>query len=277
MMNYINTTIHVGTSKPFSVLHMSDSHLTLVDDRDDEKKHSLASRRAKNFPNALTMLAAGEQLAREKNIPIVYTGDMIDFVSYANLDAAKRFTDENDCFMAAGNHEFALYVGEAVEDAAYRNQSLARVQTSFKNDIRFSSRKINGVNFIAIDNSYYLIEQEQLDALKQEVALGLPSVLLMHTPIYTAELFRYLIEERGVTCAYVMNAPVEAISFYDEFRFRQQLADEVTREACAYISNTPLIKAVLTGHLHHDHQDWITPTLPQYITGKTTLREIQII
>lgn len=276
MINHINTTIHIGASRPFSILHMSDSHLTLVDEHDDEKLHSLASRRAKNFPDAKAMLAAGEQLAKKKNIPIVYTGDMIDFVSHANLAAAKRFTNENDCFMVAGNHEFALYVGEVVEDAAYRNQSLARVQASFKNDIRFSSRKINGINLIAIDNSYYRIDQEQFESLKREVSLGLPIVLLLHNPIYTVDLFRYQIEERGMACAYLMNAPREAISFYDEFRFRQQSSDELTKEVCEYISSNSLIKTILTGHLHRDYQTWITPTLSQYVTGTRTLREIKI-
>ena len=44
------------------------------------------------------------------------------------IAAAKEFMESNDYFFAAGNHEFSLYLGEAVEDADYRNQSLAKVQ-----------------------------------------------------------------------------------------------------------------------------------------------------
>lgn len=276
-MNHIVTTIRVGAIAPFKVLHMSDTHLTLVDERDDERKINLAQRRSKSFADAMEVIAAGEKFAREKKIPIIHTGDFIDFVSYANLDEAKRFTIENDCFMAAGNHEFSLYVGEAFEDAAYRNQSLSLVQASFQNNIRFSSRIINGVNFVAIDNSYYLFESEQLEALKKEDALGFPIVLLMHTPLYTPQLFQYQTVDRGASYASLMNAPRELISHYDAYRLRQQLADEVTIEAYNYILNSPHVKAVIAGHLHYDYMDWLTPDLPQYITGVRTLREIQFI
>ncbi|MBQ2706718.1 MAG: metallophosphoesterase, partial [Clostridia bacterium] len=91
-----------------------------------------------------------------------------------------KFCDENDVFFAAGNHEFSLYVGEAWEDADYRNQSLAKVQAAFGNDIRFSSRIIGGVNLVAIDDGYSRFDEEHLDLLKAEVAKGLPIVLLMH-------------------------------------------------------------------------------------------------
>ena len=42
--------------------------------------------------------------AKAHGLTIVHTGDLIDFVSEANLDAAKKFTAENDVFFAAGNH-----------------------------------------------------------------------------------------------------------------------------------------------------------------------------
>ena len=51
---------------------------------------------------------------------------------------------------------------------AYRNQSLAHVQESFTNDIRFASRVINGVKLIAIDDSYYRFDNPQLEKLKKK-------------------------------------------------------------------------------------------------------------
>ncbi len=97
--------------------------------------------------------------------PLIHTGDLIDFVSWANLDFARQFCSRDDCIMAAGNHEFeAGHVGEAFEDEMYRNQVSERVQAAFANDIRFSSRLIGGVNFVAIDNGYYRIERWQRNA-----------------------------------------------------------------------------------------------------------------
>ena len=275
-MKYLTTELNVGAEKPFTLLHISDTHLCLADDRDCQRKLELAERRAKGFPDAEATLAEAEKIASEKNLTIVHTGDLLDFVSQANIDEAKRFTDENDVFLAAGNHEFSQYVGEAWEDADYRNQSLEKVQAAFKNDIRFSSRKVNGVNLIAIDNGYYLFEKEQLDALKAEIALGLPIILFMHTPLYAEDLlnFHYKLEDNPVV--YQMAVPEKYLKDYPEYRYRQQKADGITQEAYDLIVGCPQVKALITGHLHFDFEGNIHENLPQIVTGCTTLRELRI-
>ena len=275
-MKYLSNELNVGAEKPFTLLHISDTHLCLADNRDDDRKVKLAERRATRFPEAEATLAEAERVAKEKNLTIVHTGDLLDFVSLANIDEAKRFTDENDVFMAAGNHEFSLYVGEAWEDAAYRNQSLEKVQAAFKNDIRFSSRKINGVNLIAIDNGYYLFEKEQLDALKAEISLGLPIILFMHTPLYAEDLVRFHNDLEKHPVAYQMAVPEELMKDYPEDRYRQQKADAITQEAYDLIVNCPLVKALIAGHLHFDYEGKIHEGLPQIVTGCTTLRELHI-
>ncbi len=117
-MNVIKTRLRVGAAAPFRVLHVSDTHLTRADMRDGERKVRLSRERSPIFPQAEETLALASQVASGEGLPILHTGDLIDFVSVANLEAVKRFTDENDYFMAAGNHEFSLCVGEAKEDAA---------------------------------------------------------------------------------------------------------------------------------------------------------------
>ena len=142
----------------------------------------------------------------------MHTGDLLDFVSLANLEAAKAFSDEHDLFMATGNHEFSLYVGEAKEDAAYRNQSLAKVQACFKNNIRMSARVIDGVKFVALDNGYYTFEREQLEFLKQEAKEGLPIVLMFHTPLYDKALYEDTMMR--FPCAYLVGVPEELMRCY---------------------------------------------------------------
>ncbi len=275
-MNFIHTTLNVGAEVPFSAIHITDTHIVLSDDRDDERKAKLAEQRGEipKFTGAWELLKIASEMSKKDSLPILHTGDFIDFVSYANLDAVKKYVSENDFFMAAGNHEFSLYVGEAVEDAAYRNQSLARVQASFSNDIRFSSRVINGVNFIALDNSYYLIEYEQLEKLKKEVGRGIPTVLLVHTPLYEDGLYNFHRRLHEGQPTFLMNVPEEKTEYYDKNSREIQRADEITREAYDYITNTPLIKAVLCGHLHYDYDGEITPSLPQIVTGWSTIRRI---
>ena len=277
-MKFIDTTIQIGIEKPFELLHFSDIHLTYADERDDERKIELAKNRLGYFPDAQANLDAVIADSKRTGALLVSTGDLLDFVSHANVDAAKKFTDENDCFFAAGNHEFSLYVGEAWEDTEYRNKSLAFVQSAFKNDIRFAARVVNGVNFVAIDNGYYLIDRPQLDALKAECAKGLPVILMMHVPLHTEYLRHMLMDVANEPCAYLMASPEDVLATYSDHRARQQRADDVTREAYEYITAEPAIKAILAGHIHGDNfADPITESLTQYTVGTCTARRIKIV
>ena len=276
MEELLTTKLSLGAEKPFRLLHITDTHLCLADERDNERKNNLAEGRKKVFGDGEDALAWSIEKSKELDALLVHTGDLLDFVSEANIDAAKKFTDENDCFFAAGNHEFSLYVGEAWEDKAYRDQSLDKVQAAFKNDIRFCSRVVNGINLIAIDNSYYRFEQEQLDALKAEVQRGLPILLFMHNPMHTDEFYNYRRNVEGVKIAYLTGTPAEMMSDYDDHRFRQQCPDDITIEATDYIANEPMIKALFTGHLHFSHE---TPYFGrmQYVTGGAGNRIARLI
>ena len=274
-MKVLTTKIKLGIEKPIKLIHFSDTHLTRADGRDDDRKIELAKkRRSVSFPNNEQIYAETLKLCEKGYDCVLHTGDLIDFVSYANIDEARQFIDKTDCFFAAGNHEFSLYVGEAKEDAAYRAKSLDRVQAAFKNDIRFDSRVIGGVNFVAIDNSYYLFDPYQLEGLKNEVAKGLPIVLLMHNPIYEESLYEHQISKNP--CAYLVAVPEEKTACYPADRRTQQLADEITLEAVKYIKEEPMIKAILAGHVHCDFESEVRPGLPQYIVGLSTAREIII-
>ena len=273
-MNIIETKIKAGASEPFRLLHISDTHLTLADGRDGQRKLDLAADRSNYFLKAEEYLDEACKMAKSENIPIVHTGDLIDFVSKANLERAKQFTSENDVFFATGNHEFSLYVGEAFEDEAYRNQSLSLVQEYFPDNIRFCKRTINGVKLIGIDDGYYRFDKAQLDSLKNEVEEGLPIILFLHNPHHEPELYR-LAMTKG-SCAYLTSTPEELMKDYDEYRYRQQKADEITLETTRFIESCPLIKAIFAGHLHYDYEGIVDGHLPQYVTGIGTARIIEV-
>ena len=274
-MNIRNTKIHIGLAHPVCVLHASDTHLTRADMRDGERKVRLAEQRIHGFRQAEEVFVKLGQLSKELNQPIMHTGDLLDFVSLANLEAVKAFTDEHDLFMATGNHEFSLYVGEAKEDAAYRNQSLDKVQACFKNNIRMSARVIDGVKFVALDNGYYTFEPEQLEFLKQEVKEGLPIVMMFHTPLYDKSLYDDAM--RRFPCAYLVGVPEDQMRCYTPDRYEQQLSDAVTLDVMEYIANEPLIKAILAGHLHYNYEGTFAGRIPQIITGCEDIRMVELV
>ena len=274
-MNIIRNTLNIGLGKTVRILHASDTHLPLADDRDEPRKVELGISRTRAFPQASQWLQEMSRASREMGLPILHTGDIIDFVSVANLEAVKSFTEENDLFMAAGNHEFALYLGEALEDAAYRNQSLARVQACFTNDIRMDSRIIDGLNFVALDNGYYKFDAEQLAFLKEQAALGLPIILMIHTPLYEPAFYKDAME-RFSDSAYLVGVPDELRANYASDGLRDyQAADAITRETIDYIAGEPLVKVILTGHMHYDYDSVFADRIPQLCTDCGTLRVVE--
>ena len=275
-MELLRTQIKIGLDNPVRVLHFSDTHLTRADLRDGDRKVELADARYNCFKNAEEVLQFASATAKSLELPIVHTGDLCDFVSLANIEAARAFTDAHDVFMVAGNHEFSLYVGEAWEDEAYRNQSLEAVQSAHKNNIRMDSRVIGGINFVALDNGYYLFDEEQLSFLRAQASRGLPIVLMCHVPLYDRALYDYELA-RMPGCAYLCGVPEELMTHYDEYRFRQQKADAVTLETLRYIAEEPCIKAVLTGHLHMNYEASYADRMPQIFTGHEAVRLIEFI
>ena len=274
MLNILNIMATVGAREPFTLLHAGDTHLTRADERDGERKVVLAEKRARVFPNAETYFKELGEMQAAEGCPIVHSGDLIDFVSEKNLEAVREFTAAHDCFMSAGNHEFSLYVGEAFEDAAYRNQSLEKVQAVFDNDIRMASREINSVKLIALDNGYYRFEKEQLEFLKEQCAEHLPVILIMHTPLYTPALHSFMMNERKAGCGYLCGTPEAEMGAYTEHRFVQQRPDEVTLETCKYIEDSTEIRCLLTGHIHVDVFCPLTNGKPQYAIGLDSVGKV---
>ncbi len=275
-LRYITTRVNIGIEKPFSFLHISDNHVALADERNDQRKIDLANNRVKYFANAEENVEQAREFAKENDTFIVSTGDLLDFTSEKNYEYAKALSDSCDIIMAAGNHEFSHYLGEAKEDTAYKMASLDRIQECFKNNILFSSRKVNGVNIITIDNSYHQMEKWQTERLKEEIKLGLPILVFMHTPLYQPDFYDLMINKLHHPCAFLMNVPDELVDLYPEGLHEHHLATADTREAYELMVNEPLIKAVFTGHIHVDFEADLNEGKKQYSTSCVTGRIIEI-
>lgn len=274
-LNHVVTKLNLGAEKPFKFIHISDNHVCLADEREEQKKQELAVNRSKCFPNALAVLEAARDYANKNNTFVAHTGDLIDFISEKNYEYATEYASSCDLFFAAGNHEFANYLGEH-EDAEYKSRSSARVNACFKNDILFDSKVVNGINLIAIDNSYHQFDLWQLERLKEEVKKGMPILLFMHTPVYDEKTYDYMINKCGNKCAFLMNVPDELVDLYDEGLHYHHRATETTKAAHKYILEEPLIKAVFAGHIHHVFESQPNDKTMQFVVGGGAARIIEI-
>ena len=255
-------TIKIGAKKPFKFLHASDIHLARFD---PEKPCNRFEDIRDNIDTYFIQLC---EYCRENNIPMVDTGDIIDFISTANLEFMKETLEGVDHIYAAGNHDFCHWVGDATENNQYKWRNMKKVAKYFDCNLHFDSRIINGVNFVTIDDGYYLFTQGQFDMLKAEVARDLPIILCLHVPLYTQKLGQRALDNGTPT--YLTATPLEIIETYkDPQRRFQQEADDVTLRMVDYIKNEPLIKAVFAGHTHTpDHFDEaLTDTKMQYVSS----------
>ena len=278
--------VPVGAARPFTALLLADTHLTRCDERDGERKNALAAvRRQGEFRDAERFLREALARARERRPDLLlHAGDVIDFTSAANFEAAAALFSENDFFACVGNHEFSRYVGEAREDAEYKAASAGRVAAVWPNDISFASRVVNGVNFVAADNVYYHFTEEQLELMEREVAKGLPIVLLCHVPLYAPGLYAAVMARTDGVCAYLSGVPDALVDTWrkerdwpeaERWRDRrvQQRADAPTKAFVEYAKAQPLLKAVLCGHTHFFWQERLSPTAVQIVCPGTYIGE----
>ena len=273
-------TIEAGASAPFKLLHMTDNHISLADERDNERKRELADRRANAFtggrPHRLRERTE-ELLAyvRESGYPLIHTGDMIDFTSEANFDYARRALDGIDVMMAAGNHEYSQYVGEAWEDEAYKAQSRDSVVRTFSEGILFGERVIGGVKIITLDNNYYYITEPLFEKVKNALSDGMPAILAVHTPLYSADMYEQVMAGKSADAPpYLFACPEERMRGLDVGRARQQIPNELSKEFLRFCENCPNLKAVLAGHLHKFFASKLDSGIPQYTSGGACCSEI---
>lgn len=270
MIEIRNFEIKVGAEKPFSVFHFSDDHICFADKRDCREKRKLAKRRINGFtggnPDRQNQIEEEiHSIISKEDIPVVHSGDFIDFVSVANLDYAKKFFDGTDVIMCAGNHEFSQYVGEAWEDEAYKMQSLEDVEKAMPQGIEFGVRIINGVKFITIDDGYYYILPKHLEAFKKELQEDIPVVLVLHNPVYSADTYAKIMKGKSSDePPYLTGCPEKLLEGLSNHRRRQQHSDGTTTEFIEICNSCEKIKAILAGHLHEEVVAVLDNGTPQF-------------
>ena len=281
MLNITKTTIEIGLARPLKVLHITDSHLTLCDVRDDERKQALAARRASAAHVSVAYLNEQGAYAEENCALLVHTGDLYDFISKANVEFARQLLKNDIILFIAGNHDYSRYVGEAWEDQNYRmNSYMSLGPGGLGVDMFFTSRVVGGVNFVGVDDAYHQVEDWQTERLRMEVGRGLPVVLFVHAPLFEQSLYERSVGFWSDHSAYVVGCDEEHLLTYPEFRAVEQRPTQATKRFMDYVNSEKQIKALLAGHLHFEFESRLPGGMMQYVTNRGddgSAREITIL
>ena len=258
--------VRLGLKEPFSVLHVSDTHLTAADASDSPGTHAASVRRTQTFGGRQEEAFADTLAWARDNVDyLVHTGDLIDFQSHANLALVKKHLGAAAVAGSMGNHEFYTYLPDEKigTDEAFKDRSWKLLEGTYPYDPRFSSTVVRGVNFVFVNDVFGTVTADTVERFEQEVRKGLPIVLCMHVPIITPALWQA--SEKFWRYNGKRFASVGASAPRGDY-LRQQ-KDPVTRDFIARLRREPLLACLLTGHLHLNFQERFSPTAVQYVVG----------
>ncbi len=260
--------IHLGLKEPFSILHISDTHLSVAypTEADGADKMKSMERRTRTFGGRQEEALRDSLAWAKDNVDyVLHTGDLIDWQSEANFDLVKKYYGDT-MFGSMGNHEFYTYLpGEKhTWQEPFKDRSWKLLKEKYPIDARFSAKVINGVNFVCLDDVFGTVQPDQVERFHAEAKRGLPIILCMHVPFHTPDIWR-----ASAKFWRFRGRKFRADTIVPDARgdYQRQLEDPVTRDFIAYLKGEPLLKGILAGHLHITVQERFSPTAIQYVVG----------
>lgn len=267
-------------SETVRILHITDSHVSVINE-DEKQYHSYSSRMDKAFRKVKhyrtkKKLTPGNMfldlldIAKEENVDlIVLTGDIVNNPSRSSISFIHESLKSTAIpyIYIAGNHDWH-YEGMEGSDESLRQTwiencllPLYRGKTPL-----YSSTVIGGINFVAIDNSTYQVNEDQLRFYRTQIELNYPIVLLLHIPLYLGKKAN---QKEFTVCgapnwgwAIDRNYKIEKRERWSKTGNRA-----TTVEFLDAVKDTSSLAAVLAGHTHKNQISPVSERSNQFVTG----------
>ncbi len=260
---------------PLKIMVIGDTHLFL-DDARGEPFTSYSGRMAKAYNKTKHFKTGGPThpqesfekalaFAKESRVHLLaLVGDVFSFPSEAAIDwaYARLKTAGVPYLYIAGNHDWHYEGMEGSETALRTEWTAKRLKTLYQGQHPLMAVcEINGVRFVAIDDSTYEILPEQLAFFRDQVASGLPLVLLMHIPLYAPG------RDVGFGCGHPEWGAKRDKNWEIERRPKWPEAGHtpVTRAFRREVFAAPNLLGIVAGHTHQQSLDCING-VPQFVT-----------
>ncbi|SMG30405.1 metallophosphoesterase family protein [Arenibacter troitsensis] len=246
--------------EPVKIVHIADTHLF----RDDERgvpfrKYSGRMAKAYNetrhfktgdLTNPEQAFEAALDFAKESKADLItLIGDIFSFPSEAAIEWVQvKLKEINIPYIyIAGNHDWH-YEGmegplEDLRDKWIANRLLPLYQGKHP---LMAFYDVKGIRFVAIDNSTYQINEDQLVFFKKQVASNVPLVLLVHIPMYAP----------GKSIGFGCGNPDWGASSDRNFELEGRLKwpeaghTKTTFDFHKAVFSAPNLLGIFTGHIH---------------------------
>ncbi|MCQ6561304.1 metallophosphoesterase family protein [Paenibacillus mendelii] len=265
----LETVIRIpGLPRKLSIMHITDSHLTEVDDRDEDRVRELAVGRTECFrrgengsPSTLQILERQAEQSNELQVDFtVFTGDIIDYPTQANFDQMDRiYSSLNSPYLyTVGNHDWNFpFTGERDE---VRTEAYPKFSKWAKHVPGCEIGELDGVTIIAVDNSTYQLKAEQVERIREIADRG-PCLLFMHIPVAIPSLIPDVVSVWRAPI--VMGADQQDLERHNTANL---LATESTAAFCQWVNESDSVYGLFCGHVHFAHEDAFSTGTHQYIT-----------
>ena len=274
-------TIQVGgLEKPLVVLHITDAHASVADKREaqyepytsrmdnaygKEREHWRTKKKATTATHFLDLLAS----AKDRNADLIaLTGDIVNNPSQSSVQFIRKAIKATGIrwLYIPGNHDWHYEGMAGTSDALRTTWTQRRLVPLYqgRRSLCYAMR-IGGINFVALDNSTYQVSAGQLAFYEKEIARGLPTVLLLHIPIYTpGDAGR----DATGSCGNPSWGWDTDRNFAIERRERWPKSGNMksTTDFVDRVRKTENLIAVLAGHTHKARTDKLSDSATQYVT-----------
>ena len=264
------TSIRVpGLRKSLTVLHITDAHVSIVDAA-EAQYHAYSTRmdNAYRDHDPATHFTALMTMAVEHHVDlIVLTGDIVNNPSKSSVAFIHKAIQSAGirALYIAGNHDWHYEGMDGAPDTLRETWQRARLLPLYDGGNPLCHAfQCDGVNFVAIDNSTYQVNEAQLAFYEQEVARDLPVVLLVHIPIYVTPW-----RESVVACGDPRWGWEKDKNYVIERRQRWSKSGNLpsTVAFVERVKRTENLVAVLAGHIHVPWEERLSDSAMQYVTA----------
>lgn len=258
-----------GIKKDYIFIHVTDSHLTLYAEDDTKEVKASAYGRSQVFKTA-DGIPSGErfpaffQYAEKVNADMIFlTGDIADFPTEANIKAIIDNISRSrvPSLYVLGNHDWSFewdYHSQSTKE-----QYIPKYKELCGGNTDFQVKQFEDLQIIAINNSEDQVTQEQYELAKKQLENGLPTIIIMHVPIYVDTLVQDTINVWGRP---ILMGPGGISPAESTTQFYNLITDKNNN-----------VQAIFAGHLHFDHEDEFLPGRMQIVTKNATEGHFRVI
>ena len=250
-----------GLNQTVRMLHVTDSHIALIDDRDAEHIEACTGA-CERFESREQIFDQLMEEAEESSLDLVaLTGDIVHFPSQAGVESVVKSIDKVGvpALYTSGNHDWH-YPG--VEGRGeLREAWWGALAPLHHGQAAYARHEIGGIQFLLVDDSIYQVNEEQTAFVDTHLANGMPTVLLTHIPLSLPTLREPTLER--------FDAPILIADpeWGPESRDRWGTGEDLspTLEFARTLVRTENLVAVFCGHIHFAHADSINLNAVQYV------------